>query len=74
MSPYIRNTVWDGGIDQGKQTDEDFLLDMDRIFNNVGEANWYIIKNMMNPKLKNTPKDMDNTMITVCGNGVIHTQ
>lgn len=69
MSPYLRNTVWEGGIGQGKWTDEDFLQDMDRIFDNVGLANWHIVKNMMNPKLKDTPKETENTMITVCGAG-----
>ncbi len=69
MSPYMRNTVWKGGIGQGKWTDEDFLQDMDRIFNDVGEANWHIVKNMMNPALKNSPKEMDATMVTVCGAG-----
>ena len=42
---------------------------MDRIFDNVGLANWHIVKNMMNPKLKDTPKETENTMITVCGAG-----
>lgn len=69
MSPYLRNTVWEGGIGQGKWTDEDFLQDMDRIFDNVGMANWHIVKNMINPKLKDTPKEMENTMVTVCGAG-----
>lgn len=69
MTPYMRNTVWEGGIGQGKWTDEDFLSDMDRIFDDIGEANWHIVKNMMNPKLKDTPKEMEETMKTVCGAG-----
>ncbi len=69
MSPYMRNGVWKGGIGQGKWTDEDFLQDMDRIFNDVGEANWHIVKHMMNPALKNSPKEMDATMVTACGAG-----
>lgn len=69
MTPYMRNTVWDGGIGQGKWSDEDFLSDMDRIFNDVGEANWHIVKNIMNPNAKNTPTELENTMIQVCGAG-----
>ena len=69
MSPYMRNTVWDGGIAQGKWTDEDFLSDLDRTFNDIGEANWHIVKNMMNPKLKDTPAAMEPAMITMCGEG-----
>lgn len=68
MSPYMRNTVWEGGINQGKWTDEDFFSDMDRIFDNVGKANWYITQNMMNLKLKDIPKEMEDTMIVVYGN------
>ena len=69
MTPYMRNTVWEGGIAQGKWTDEDFLSDMDKIFNNVGEANWNIVKKMMNPKLANTPAEVEPAMITMCGYG-----
>lgn len=44
MSPYMRNDGWTGGIGQGKWTDEDFLSDLDRIFDNIGYAAWYITK------------------------------
>ena len=37
MTPYMRNTVWEGGLVCGKQTDEDFLCDLDRIFDDYGE-------------------------------------
>lgn len=69
MTPYMRNGVWSGGIAQGKWTDENFLEDLDRIFDDVGYSNWYITKNMMNPALANTPAEFEPTMIKVCGVG-----
>lgn len=69
MSPYMRNTVWEGGIAQGKWTDEDFMQDMERIFDDIGYAGWYITKNIMNPALKNTPAEFEDAMITLCGKG-----
>ncbi len=44
MSPYMRNTVWSGGIGQGKWTDEDFMQDMERIFDDVGYADGILQK------------------------------
>ncbi len=70
MSPYMRNIVWQGGIAQGKWTDEDFMQDLERIFDDVGAAGWYITKNMMNPALKNTPAELDDAMIALCGKGI----
>ena len=55
MTPYMRNTVWEGGIGQGKWTDEDFMQDLDRIFDDIGNANWHISKELMNPALAKTP-------------------
>lgn len=69
MSPYMRNTVWDGGIAQGQWTDEDFLQDLERIFDNIGYAGWYITKTMMNPALAATPPEMEEAMIALCGQG-----
>ena len=63
MSPYLRNFGWKGGIAQGKWTDEDFLSDLDRIFDDIGYANFYISKEMMVPALKNTPKEFEGVMI-----------
>ena len=63
MSPYLRNLGWKGGISQGKWTDEDFLSDIDRIFDDVGNANWVISKETMNPELKKIPKDFEKPMI-----------
>lgn len=63
MSPYLRNQGWKGGISQGKWTDEDFFSDLDRIFDNVGNANWYISKESMIPALKNIPKELEGSMI-----------
>lgn len=67
MSPYMRNTIWSGGIGQGKWTDEDFMQDMERIFDNVGYAGWYITKTMMNPALANTPNELEPAMVALCG-------
>ncbi len=69
MSPYMRNTVWDGGIGQGKWTDEDFLQDLDRIFDDVGAANWHIMKNLMVPAMANTPPQYEGAMVAACGAG-----
>ncbi len=69
MSPYMRNTVWKGGIGQGKWTDEDFMQDLERIFDDIGYAGWYITKTMMNPTLANTPKEIEQAMIALCGKG-----
>ncbi len=69
MTPYMRNGVWSGGIGCGKWTDENFLEDLDRIFDNVGAANWHIMKNLMNPSMANTPAEFEPAMITVCGAG-----
>lgn len=67
MSPYMRNTVWEGGIGQGKWTDEDFLEDLDRIFDDVGNYAFVVVKNLMNPALKNIPKDFEPAMINYFG-------
>ena len=49
MTPYMRNTVWEGGIGQGKWTDEDFMKDLDLMFDDLGRANWRISTEMMTP-------------------------
>jgi len=54
MTPYMRNTVWEGGIGQGKWTDEDFLCDIDRAFDDIGECIWVIYRDLMNPKFCET--------------------
>lgn len=70
MSPCGRNSDWSGGIAQGRWTDEDFMRDMDRIFESPGRADWYLDKTMINPKLANTPAEMENAMIALCGQGL----
>lgn len=67
MSPYMRNGVWEGGIGMGKHTDEDFLVDIDRYFENPGLANWFIVKDMMIPSMASTPPEMEEMMITLYG-------
>ncbi len=69
MSPYMRNTVWNGGIGCGKWTDEDFLEDLDRIFDDVGAANWHIMKNLMVPSMANISSELEPSMIAACGAG-----
>ena len=67
MSPFLRNFGWKGGIGQGKWTDEDFLKDMDRFFDDVGYGNFIISKELMVPALKNTPKEYEAIMIDSFG-------
>ena len=69
MTPYMRNTVWQGGIGQGKWTDEDFMKDLDMIFDDIGCANWRISKELMSPALANTPDAYVGAMQTVFGMG-----
>ena len=70
MSPYMRNGVWEGGIGQGKWTDEDFFADLDKIFDDAGEFAWNVSKNLINPALKNIPEEivpvMKNTFGSAC--------
>lgn len=63
MTPYMRNTVWEGGIGQGKWTDEDFMEDLDRMFDDVGYAGWYITKTIMVPEMSKIPAEMEGSMI-----------
>lgn len=70
MSPYMRNGVWRGGIAQGEWTDENFLEDLDRMFDDLGAANWHITKTMMNPKMADTPAAFEPAMINLCSAGL----
>lgn len=63
MSPYMRNNEWKGGIGQGNWSDEDFLMDFDRIFDDVGKATFHIAKKLMNPELSNISNQMKETII-----------
>jgi len=69
MSPRLSNADWNGGIGQGKWTDEDFLQDMERIFDDIGSAGWYITKKMINPELSDIPAELEPAMIALCGKG-----
>ena len=62
MTPYMRNTVWEDGLVGGKWTDEDFLRDLDRVFDDVGFASWEIAK-VMKPALAKTPKKYEPGMM-----------
>ena len=63
MSPYMRNDGWSGGIAQGKWSDEDFMRDLDYIFDDVGHAAFHISKSIMNPGLANVSSEMKNDLI-----------
>ncbi len=66
MSPYMRNDGWEGGIGQGKWTDEDFMRDFDNMFDDLGLANWRIMKEIMNPALASTPAEFEPAMTAMC--------
>ncbi len=63
MTPYMRNTVWEGGLGLGQWSDEDFLRDLDRFFDDVGEANWHILQHLVHPALADTPAEMKAAMM-----------
>lgn len=63
MSPYMRNKDWKGGIGRGEWSDDDFMNDFERIFNNVGQAAFHISKNLMNPSLKNLSPGEEKEMV-----------
>lgn len=69
MSPYMRNTVWEGGIGQGLWSDEDFMQDIERIFDNVGYAGYYIAKSIMNPALADVSKEIEVKMTEALSEG-----
>ena len=61
----MRNTVWEGGIGQGKWTDEDFMTDLDMMFDDLGAANWRISTELMNPALSSTPAGFVPAMMSM---------
>lgn len=67
MSPYMRNNGWKGGIGQGMWSDEDFMCDLERIFDNVGNAAFYISKNLMDTNLLNVSEDEEKEIINQYG-------
>lgn len=67
MSPYMRNDGWTGGIAQGKWSDEDFMQDFDRIFDDVGYAAYYIFKYIMNPTPLNITEEDEKNFIKSFG-------
>lgn len=66
MTPYMRNTVWEGGIGCGKWTDEDFMRDIDLMFDDLGAANWRITTELMNPAMSSTPAGFVPAMMSMC--------
>ncbi len=70
MTPYMRNDGWRGGIGCGTWTDEDFHQDLERIFDDVGDAAWQISSRLMNPALAQTPPELVPTMSAAFGAGV----
>ena len=61
MTPYMRNTVWEGGILRGKWTDEDFLNFFDYAFDDIGSALWNFVK-LMNPSAADIPSQFEEGM------------
>lgn len=67
MSPYMRNDSWKGGIGQGSWSDEDFMNDFERIFDDVGNAAFHITKNLMDTSLKDLPLNEQREIIEIYG-------
>ena len=58
MSPCCKNLPdWQGGLGQGKWTEEDFLADMDRMFDDIGYGSYYVLKEITNPKYRDLPEE-----------------
>ena len=70
MTPYMRNTVWEGGIGLGKWTDEDFMRDLDLMFDDLGAANWRIMTRLMTPAAASTPEAFVPAMQSMCREGL----
>lgn len=70
MSPYMRNGGWKGGIARGDWSDEDFMEDFDRIFDDVGYAAFYIFQNMMNPTPLDISPDEEKDFAKSFGDGL----
>ncbi len=70
MSPYMRNDRWKGGIRQGEWSDEDFMRDFDRIFDDAGYASYYIFKKIMNPEPSNISEKDEEHFIKSFGESV----
>ena len=70
MSPFLSNKDWKGGISRDEWIEEDFHQDMDRIFDDVGYANWVISKDAMNHELKKTPNDKEPSIIASIREGI----
>lgn len=71
MTPYMRNGVWRGGIGCGSWTDEDFMQDFERMFDDVGQAAWQIVSRLVNPALgASTQPAMVGTMAAAFGAGI----
>lgn len=70
MSPYMRNDGWSGGIARGEWSDDDFMEDFDRMFDDVAYASFYIFKNMMIPDPSEISEEMEENFIKSFGDGV----
>lgn len=67
MSPYMRNDSWKGGIGRGSWSDEDFMNDLERIFDDVGKAAFHITKNLMDPSLNDLSLNEQHELIEIYG-------
>ncbi len=70
MSPYMRNDGWKGGIAQGKWSDEDFMEDLDRIFDDATYASFYIFKNIMSLNPSEITSEQEEEFIKSFGDRV----
>ena len=66
MTPCARNSDWKGGLARGEWTDEDFLADMDRFFENSAYGNWIVMRDIMMPALKALPPEAEPGMVLTC--------
>ena len=70
ITPCCRNfDGWTGGLARGEWTDEDYMEDFDRIFTDIGLANWVITKKIMNPALDGMPPEAELPMMALAGKG-----
>lgn len=64
----MRNDGWKGGIAMGEWSDEDFMNDFERIFDDVGYAAFYITQNIMDKSLLDVSPDRQKELIEAYGN------
>lgn len=63
MTPCASNRDWKGGLARGQWSEEDFLADIDRYFDDSANANWIVLSRIMNPPLGELPPKAASGMI-----------